>query len=77
MLESQRDSPCTSSLRLPSVINLYNPFEVVGIKVCYILTLTHTSEILKMIKITRKETLASQENKSMGSRKEIWLDNLK
>lgn len=30
-----------------------------------------------MIKITRKETLASQENKSMGSRKEIWLDNLK
>lgn len=38
--------PVYISLHILLVINLCKPFEVVGIKVCYILILTHTSEIL-------------------------------
>lgn len=50
--ESERDNPCTSSLLTVLLINLYNSFEVVGIKVCCILTLTHKI-ILKYLKLQK------------------------
>lgn len=48
--ESERDNPCTSSLLTVLLINFYNPFEVVGVKVCYILILTHKN-FLKYVEL--------------------------